>query len=178
MGMKRFRIGTMAALSALTLAPYAAVAVETGAISSPFAPVKTSSASQPGMFDIVRLVRSHGWSAQLKQVCRAFSLNDTTCRFHQIALDATDDLSKHGFNVSEGPPDSSYIVLFRLRPLIGEFFLLSAEGDLISAAYRAKGAYYEPIPANEARAALKSEVSYWLDNFPRIAADITTGARQ
>jgi hypothetical protein len=130
------------------------------------------------MFDMVRLVRSQGWSAQLKQVCRAFSLNDAACRFHQIALDAADGLSKHGFNVSEGPPDSSYIVLFRLRPLIGEFFLLSAEGKLISAAYRAKGAYYEPIPASEARAALKSEVSYWLDNFPQIAADITTGARQ
>ena len=177
MKMIRLRSGAMAALSALTLASSTAAAAETGPVRSLLSTVGASSASQPGMFDIVRLVRSHGWSAQLKQVCRAFSLDDATCRFHQIALDASDDLSKHGFNVSEGPPDSSYIVLFRLRPLVGEFFLLSAEGDLIAAAYRAKGAYYEPIPANEARAALESEVSYWLDNFPRIAADITTGAR-
>jgi hypothetical protein len=168
----------MAALSAMTLTAQPAAAIETGVVGSSLSQAKISSASHPGISDIVRLVRSHGWSAQLKQVCRAFSLNDATCRFHQIAVDATDDLSKHGFNVSDGVPDASYIVLFRLRPLIGEFFLLSAEGHLIAATYRAKDASYGPIPTDEARAALKSEVSYWLDNFPRIAADLTMGARQ
>lgn len=118
---------------------------------------------------VIALVERHGWPADLGRMCERFKQpqSRSECRFKQIAVDTTQDgLDNHGFNVPFKSGDAvGYVVIFHLRPLVGEFFAVSSEGDLMAALYRAKGTDFIPIPNDEVRQAFHSEVSFWRTNL-------------
>lgn len=118
---------------------------------------------------VIAFVKRHGWPVELGRMCERFDLpqSRSECRFKQIAVDTTQDgLDNHGFNVPFKSGDAvGYVVIFHLRPLVGEFFAVSSDGDLIAALYRAKGTDYTPISNDEVRQASASEVSFWRTNL-------------
>ena len=118
---------------------------------------------------VIAFVERHGWPADLGRMCERFDLlqSRSECRFKQIAIDTTQDgLDNHGFNVPfKSGGAVGYVVMFHLRPLVGEFFAVSSDGDLIAALYRAKGTDYTSISNEEVRQAFASEVSFWRTNL-------------
>ena len=117
---------------------------------------------------VVTLVEQYGVPADLGRLCRAFGLPEfpADCWFKQIAVD-TDQVGgeHHAFNVASEDPHSSYLVMFRLRPLIGEFFAASPQGDLLAALFRARGADYRSLSDEDARAQFVSELAFWRRNM-------------
>lgn len=125
---------------------------------------QTENSAEPVPFaEVIAFARRQGMSADLGRLCRAFGLerSPSGCRFKQIAIDAYSGGEHHGFNVPLQNTETHYVVIFRLRPLIGEFFVVSAQGELLSAGFRAKGVDYSVISNAEARSAFEAEVSFW-----------------
>lgn len=90
----------------------------------------------------------------------------SSCRFKQISVDVDDQLEVHAINLPSNKPDfAPYVVLFHLRPLVAEFFVVSPTGELLQTVYRAKGVGYTRIPNPEANAAFESERLYWQSNL-------------
>jgi hypothetical protein len=83
-------------------------------------------------------------------MCAAFKLgSEGDCNFKQMAVSESPPgtVDSHGFNLPENStrPDS-YVVIFHLSPLVGNFFVVSPEGILKASYYRAKGEDYTEIP--------------------------------
>lgn len=113
-------------------------------------------------------------------MCKAFNVRQSDRRFRQIAVDTSQDgLDNHGFNVPVEATDvSDYVALFHLRPLIGEFFLASPEGEPRAAFYRAKGLDFTPIANDEARHTFESEVSFWRVDLIGLERRLLEGEQQ
>ncbi|HZQ14128.1 MAG TPA: hypothetical protein VFB31_15085 [Pseudolabrys sp.] len=128
--------------------------------------------------DVIAFVQRRGWSVDLAYLCKGLSLTEAgnKCLFRQIAMHSkTAELDDHGLNVpvDESPP--SRLVLYHVTPLAGEFFLASIDGKLITAAVRARGTDFIPMPGERAGAALKAELAFWQGNFPEIERAVLSG---
>lgn len=163
-------LGLAAALAATLLVPLNADAFH---VANRRVPAPGQPADAPDRLvafaTVVAFVERHGWPADLGRMCERFKQpqSRSECLFKQIAIDTTQDgLDNHGFNVPFKSGDAiGYVVIFHLRPLVGEFFAVSSDGDLIAALYRAKGIDYTPISNDEVRQAFASEVSFWRTSF-------------
>ena len=117
--------------------------------------------ARPPFEAVVALVRRHGLPADLGRLCLAFGLQQS-CWFKQVAVDGSVDGGEHrGFNVPLQGTATPYVLIFHLRPLVGEFFVASAQGELVAARFRAKGIDYEPLSPDEAHRGFESEVAFW-----------------
>ena len=134
-------------------------------------------AAWPSFGAVVGLVQRHGATADLGRLCQAFGLQQS-CLFKQVAVDANSDgREHHGFNVPANGTASPYVVIFHLRPLVGEFFVASAQGELVAARFRAKGIDYSPIVPDEARRAFESEVAFWRSHLDGLQKQLEGMAR-
>ena len=121
--------------------------------------------ARPPFDAVVALVRRHGLPADLRRLCQALGLPQS-CWFKQVAIDASvDGREHHGFNVPLQGTDTPYVLIFHLRPLVSEFFVASAQGELVAARFRAKGIDHTPLAPDEARRAFESEIAFWRSHF-------------
>lgn len=121
--------------------------------------------------DVVRLVQTQGWSANLGDMCDKMSLAEKVadCIFHQISVEETDGRGDpRGFNVRMSSNAPKHILIFHLKPLAGEFFLVSPEGNLLKAFVRFKGSDYSLVPNEEVREEFNADIEYWKKNFTRL----------
>lgn len=123
--------------------------------------------------DIIAFVESNGWRADFGSMCVNFGLaSPADCVFRQISVRETEGNGyPRGINV---PPrvgnEIPYILLFHLTPLVGEFHVVSAQGELLKTFYRAKGRGYDQVPNNEFRDEFIADLKYWMENFERLRA--------
>lgn len=122
--------------------------------------------------DVVRLVQTQGWSVNLGDMCDKMSLPEkgANCIFQQISVEETVGRGDpRGFNVRT-PSDAApkHILIFHLKPLAGEFFLVSPEGNLLKAFVRFKGSDYSLVPNEEVREEFNADIEYWKKNFTRL----------
>jgi hypothetical protein len=126
----------------------------------------------PTFADLVRFVDEQGWRVDFGDLCAELDLPrlDGGCVFKQVSVQEIEGRGDpRGFNVpSQGSGRATYVFLFHLGPLIGEFFVVSAEGDLIKAFYRRHGTGYEPLPRTEVLEEFKTDLAYWFANFSRV----------
>lgn len=117
-------------------------------------------------------VQESGWPARLGPVCEKFGVAQLTpdCVFKQISVEELSGVrAQHGFNVpAAATREIPYALLFHLRPLVGEFFVVTPEAQLVSVYVRSKGTDYDRIPNDIAQQAFKSELSYWAANLGKI----------
>jgi hypothetical protein len=123
--------------------------------------------------EVVEFVQEQGWQANLRTMCSEFGVAHLTrdCVFKQVSVqDDGEDLGgRHAFNVpANAGGDVPYILVFHLKPLIGEFFIVSSDGRLLATFYRSRGAGYNKIPNEEARRAFDRDAAYWTKNLERL----------
>lgn len=121
--------------------------------------------------EIVQMVKANGWRANLGPMCQEFSLEPLAvdCIFKQISVQETQGRSDpRGFNVRAGTDVVSYVLIFHLIPLVGEFFIASPQGELLKTFIRTKERGYESISNDAVRAEFFADLTYWKDNFDRI----------
>ena len=122
--------------------------------------------------DVVQLVQKQGWRANLGDLCEKFDLPNSgkECVFHQISVEETKGQGDpRGLNVpttSNGDPQ--YILIFHLKPLAGEFFVVSTDGLLIKAFVRFKGSDYNQVANEDVSAEFNEDITYWTKNFARL----------
>lgn len=136
--------------------------------------------ASPTFSELVSLVARHGWTVDLGRMCKTMALDPTEkkCRFLQIAFNSSGDaFDRHGFNLPVDTDNRSYILMFHLRPLIGEFFVVSTGGRLIKTFFRARGIDYGPVPDESGSAAFEKELAYWRANFAQIERDLSKRSR-
>ena len=82
---------------------------------------------------------------------------------------SADTSDPRGFNVpavsNAGRP---YVLIFHLRPLVGEFFIVSPDGILMRAYLRFKGTDYSRVPNEEVQTRFNKNLAYWTTNFSRL----------
>ena len=126
--------------------------------------------------DLLRFVQEKGWSTNLRQLCETLGLPEGAgnCMFRQIAVqDETERSHPRGLNVSSfSGPGGRYVLMFHLQPLTGEFFVVSPEGTLVRAYYRAVGGDYEPLPNDAVRDEFLADLHYWVSNLERLKAAV------
>jgi hypothetical protein len=119
--------------------------------------------------ELTTTVVRHGWPTDLGRMCVAMKLGpEADCKFTQISVSANEPgtVDNHGFNVpigSAGPP--TYVVIFHLGPRVGNFFVVSPQGELKASFYRAKGVDYTEVPIADARRAFDASVVFWSNNL-------------
>lgn len=149
-----------------------ALALDPKLTSSAEAVARLSAASSPSFQDVVRLVERQGWRIDMGDLCGKLGLpqGDSECVFQQLSVEDTHEQSyPRGFNVATATRDGRIsILLFHLNPLIGEFFIVSADGTLDEAYLRSKGTEYERVPNAVVRDEFEKDLSYWRDNFVRL----------
>jgi hypothetical protein len=123
--------------------------------------------------EIGKHVAANGWPVDLKTLCAALEIDiGPRCLFLQIALHnketASDD---HGFNVPADSAAPAQLVLYHVTPLTGEFFLATFDGALLKAVYRSRGNAFEPMPAEQAVFAYRSELEFWQTSLRRTSAE-------
>jgi hypothetical protein len=131
------------------------------------------------MSELIGIVREHGWSASMGRMCAAFKLgSESNCNYKQMAVTESPPgtVDNHGFNlpeISTGP--DSYVVIFHLTPLVGNFFVVSPDGTLKASFYRGKGVDYTEIPNEDASRAFAAAVAFWKQNLPKLKDLIAAG---
>lgn len=133
--------------------------------------------------EIVELVKAKGWSANLGRLCQELSLEPlgADCMFKQISVEEVQGRGDpRGFNVRAAADEVSYVLIFHLGPLVGEFFVVSSQGELLRAFIRTKGRDYEQVPNDVVHGEFLSNVAYWKSNLTRIrdGLDSQTGQRK
>ena len=133
----------------------------------------------PVVSELMGIVGKHGWAANLGRMCVVFRHGaETECKFKQIAVSGGEPgtLDNHGFNVPlTSTAEASYVLIFHLGPLVGNFFLVSPKGELKASYYRAKGVDYTEIPTEEAGRAFAGEITFWRENLPKLKESIAAG---
>lgn len=126
--------------------------------------------------DIVRLVQERGWQANLGVICAELGLAEISdnCVFNQVSVQASENgEGPRGINVPViSNSEISYVLIFHLRPLVGEFFIVSPQGSLIKAFVRRKGAGYSKIANEEVDEEFKADLAYWTANLDRLTQDL------
>lgn len=133
---------------------------------------RTSGAEGAAFADVFRLVQERGWRVDFKDLCADLGLLELTmnCLFRQLSIrDESERGYPRGFNVSEQPGSQGFVVfLFHLNPLIGEFFVLSAEGKLLRAYVRTRGRGYAQVSNEAVGDEFEADVAYWTANCDRL----------
>lgn len=163
-GCNYVSVRRLAALAVIGLVALAAVAqVLAQQVTAP--PAATFS-------DVVEFVQKQGWQANMRSLCTLLHLppDSSNCIFKQVSIaEAVGRGDPRGFNV---PAISSgavtHVLVYHLGPLVGEFFVVSPQGDLIKAFYRSKGTGYNPIPNADVEEEFKKDLAYWIENFDRV----------
>lgn len=141
-------------------------------------PSKNSTAAAKLVPELTNIVQRHGWPADMARMCVAMKLGkEADCKFKQISVSASEPgtVDNHGFNVPLGDGPVTYIVIFHLGPLVGNFFVVSPDGELKAAFYRAKGVDYTKVPLQDARRAFDASMAFWNDNLPMLKKMIAKG---
>jgi hypothetical protein len=119
-----------------------------------------------------------GWPADLGRLCKAFKLerHGDDCQFSQVAFQTPEtELDLHGFNLLLEPSTPSYVVVFHLRPLLGKFFLASADGHFIAALIRTTELDYSAIADEHAALEFEEELALWRASLNQIAQELNSG---
>ncbi len=125
--------------------------------------------------EIVELVKAKGWRANLGRLCQELSLEPlgADCIFKQVSVEEVHGRGDpRGFNVRAGAGEVSYVLIFHLSPLVGEFFVASPQGELLRAFIRTKGRDYEQVSNDVVHGEFLTDVAYWKNNFTRIRAGL------
>lgn len=125
--------------------------------------------------EIVQLVETRGWSADLGRICQEFALEPlgSDCIFKQISVQEEQGRGDpRGINVPARTSEVSCVLIFHLGPLVGEFFIVSPQGELLKTFIRTKGRGYEQISNDDVRDEFLADLAYWTDNFTRIRAGL------
>ena len=129
--------------------------------------------------ELTALTVEYGWTANLSRLCPAMRVGtEADCRFKQVSVSASPagTIDNHGFNVQVAAAGSEpALLLFHLGPLIGNFFLVSPQGEIKAAFYRAKGVDFTEIPIAEASAAFETSLKFWRDNLPILKEQAAKG---
>ncbi|MDP2411496.1 MAG: hypothetical protein Q8M26_14575 [Pseudolabrys sp.] len=122
--------------------------------------------------DLVELVRRHGWRVNLRDLCRKYGMTQSArdCIVQQVSVEESEGLSyPRGFNIPVVDNDEfTDVLLYHLNPLIGEFFVVSADGILKAAFVRSKGTDYKQIANDVVREEFERDIAYWKENFIRL----------
>ena len=124
------------------------------------------------VMELTNIVAQRGWVVDMGRMCVAMQLrSQADCRFKQLSISAGEPgtIDNHGFNVpldKVGP--SPYVVIFHLGPLVGNFFVVSPDGELKAAFYRAKGVDFTEIPMQNARRAFDASFIFWSENLTKL----------
>jgi hypothetical protein len=128
---------------------------------------------------LTRIVVRHGWPTDLGRMCVAMKLAPKTdCKFRQISVSANEPgtIDNYGFNVPlRKPGPATYVVIFHLGPLVGDFFVVSPQGKLKASFYRAKGVDYTEVPIADARRAFDASMVFWGNNLQPLKNLIAAG---
>jgi hypothetical protein len=131
--------------------------------------------------DVVQYVQQQGWRVNLGNMCIKFELprSGDDCLFRQFSLQdqREADSDPRGFNVpAVWNTGAHYVVIFHLRPLVGEFFIVSSDGILMRAYLRFKGTDYSLVPNEEVQQEFDNKnFAYWTTNFSRLKKAIEAG---
>lgn len=177
---KRSLRAWLARLAVLTAFPATLLPADNAHAFHSGAPTPNASHQPHSLTDVVAFVQAHGWAVNLGYVCKHLPVAKAAdnCRFRQIAVHArTARLDDHGFNISLDESLPSHILLYHVTPLAGEFFVASMDGNLIAAAFRARGTDFEPMLGEHGRSAFNAELVFWQTNFVKIERDILTSNR-
>lgn len=122
--------------------------------------------------DIVQFVREKGWRINLGEICQKLQLphGSDGCIFQQLSVQEAEGRSdRRGLNVPVfSGPLPSYVMIFHLNPLVGEFFIVSPDGELINAFLRFKGSDYSRVSNNDVREEFDKDIAYWAKNIVRL----------
>jgi len=123
--------------------------------------------------DVAQYVQQHGWRADFGDMCTKFELprSGDDCIFRQLSLQDQRgvDSDPRGFNVpAVWKAGHQYVLIFHLRPLVGEFFIVSPDGLLMRAYLRFKGTDYSLVPNEEVQQEFNKNFAYWTTNFSRL----------
>ena len=127
--------------------------------------------------ELIPLVVQNGRRVDLGRMCEMMKLDSSAnCMFDQIALssDVPNVIDTNGFNV---PPDKDPkdVVIFHFGPLVGNFFVVSLDGTLKSAFFRARGIDYSEVALADVRQAFEESIKYWKTNLETIKTMIAAG---
>jgi hypothetical protein len=131
------------------------------------------------MSELTSIVTREGWPTDMGRMCVAMKLSpEADCNFTQVSVNPSEPgtVDSYGFNVplrSGGPP--TYVVIFHLGPLVGDFFLVSPQGQLKASFYRAKGIDYTEVPLADARRAFDASVEFWRTHLQSLKTLIAVG---
>ena len=126
--------------------------------------------------EVVQYVQQQGWRADLGDMCTKFELprSGDDCIFRQLSLQDQREARSdpRGFNVPAVPAiwntGPHYVVIFHLRPLVGEFFIVSPDGILMRVYLRFKGTDYSRVPNEEVQQEFDKNLAYWTTNLSRL----------
>jgi hypothetical protein len=133
----------------------------------------------PLVSQLTSIVVRHGWPTDLGRMCVAMKLGpEADCKFTQVSVSPSEPgtVDSYGFNVpfrSTGP--AKYVVIFHLGPLVGDFFVVSPQGKLKAAFYRAKGIDYTDVPPADARRAFDASIVFWRTHLQSLKTLIAAG---
>ena len=124
--------------------------------------------------EIASYVRTAGWPVDLNHLCRALEIEiGPRCLFFQVAVHKQQNTAEdHGFNVPADSAALAQIVLYHVTPLVGEFFLATAEGKLLKALSRSRSTAFEAMPPDQAASAYEKEVEFWQANLAQVKRDV------
>ena len=111
------------------------------------------------------------------RMCTLMKLNSpSNCRFKQITVssNAPNTRDDNGFNVPEDI-NPQYVIIYHLGPLVGNFFVVSLDGAVKSAYFRAKGVDYTELRVAESSRAFEETVIFWAMNLETIKEMIAAG---
>jgi hypothetical protein len=129
--------------------------------------------------ELTSIVVRHGWATDLGHMCVAMKLGpEGDCKFTQISVSPSEPVTtdSYGFNVllrKAGPV--TYVVIFHLGPLVGDFFVVSSQGELKASFYRAKGIDYTEVPISDARRAFDASMVFWRKHLQPLKGLIAAG---
>ena len=127
--------------------------------------------------ELKALVAQYGWPANLGRLCATMRLDSAEdCRWKQISVSVGEPgtLDSHGFHVRAAAPEGDMLV-FHLKPLVGEFFLVSPTGELRAAFYRSPGADYAQIAVSEARPGFEASMAFWDRSLTSLREEFSKG---
>jgi hypothetical protein len=129
--------------------------------------------------ELTTIVERDGWRADLGRMCVTMKLSsEADCKFKQISVSPNEagTTDSHGFNVPlSGAGSVTYVVIFHNGPLVGNFFVVSPQGELKASFYRAKGVDYTEVPTADARRAFDASMTFWSDNLQTLKDLIAGG---
>jgi tetratricopeptide (TPR) repeat protein len=127
--------------------------------------------------ELTQLVQTHGWQVDMGRMCTLMKLSlQSECKFKQISVksDVPNTVDDNGFNVPEFK-NPQYVVIYRFTPLVGNFFVVSLDGTVKSAFFRAKGIDYTEVSLADTRQAFEASIGFWKEHLETIKGMIAAG---